>query len=49
MAVEYSFIPTQSVDVDENVLFLNGNRCCKKGFIIHNDASGVFRVKGDPR
>ena len=49
MAVEYSFIPTHSVDVDENVLFLNGNRCCKKGFIIHNDASGVFRVKGDPR
>lgn len=46
MAVEYSFIPTQSVDVDENVLFLNGNRCCKKGLIMHNDSSGVFRVKG---
>ena len=46
MAVEYSFIPTQSVDVDENILFLNGNRCCKKGLIMHNDSSGVFRVKG---
>lgn len=46
MAVEYSFIPTQSVDVDENVLFLNGNRCCKKGLIMHNDSSGVFRLKG---
>lgn len=46
MAVEYSFIATQSVDVDENVLFLNGNRCCKKGLIMHNDSSGVFRVKG---
>ena len=46
MAVEYNFIPTQSVDVDENVLFLNGNRCCKKGLIMHNDSSGVFRVKG---
>jgi hypothetical protein len=34
------------VAVDENILFLNGNRCCKKGLIIHNDASGVFRVKG---
>lgn len=46
MAVEYNFIPTQSVDVDENILFLNGNRCCKKGLIMHNDSSGVFRVKG---
>lgn len=46
MAVEYSFIPTQSIDVDENVLFLNGNRCCKKGLIMHNDSSGVFRIKG---
>lgn len=46
MAVEYSFIATQSVDVDENVLFLNGNRCCKKGLIMHNDSYGVFRVKG---
>lgn len=46
MACEYNFIPTQTVDVDENVLFLNGNRCCKKGLIMHNDNSGVFRVKG---
>ena len=46
MAVEYSFITTQSVDIDENILFLNGNRCCKKGLIMHNDSSGVFRVKG---
>lgn len=46
MAVEYNFITTQSVDVDENILFLNGNRCCKKGLIMHNDSSGVFRVKG---
>lgn len=46
MAAEYSFIPTQVVDVDENILFMNGDRCCKKGFIVHNDASGVFRLKG---
>lgn len=46
MAVEYSFISTQLVDVNENILFLNGNRCCKKGLIMHNDASGIFRVKG---
>ena len=46
MAVEYSYTLQQLVDVDENVLFLNGNRCCKKGLIMHNDNSGVFRVKG---
>jgi hypothetical protein len=46
MAVEYSYPLTQTVAVDENILFLNGDRCCKKGLIMHNDASGVFRVKG---
>ena len=46
MAVEYSYPLVQTVDVDENVLFLNGNRCCRKGLITHNDNSGIFRVKG---
>ena len=46
MAVEYSYQLVQTTDVDENILFLNGNRCCKKGLIMHNDNSGVFRVKG---
>jgi hypothetical protein len=43
---EYSFIPEQLVAVDENILFLNGDRCCKKGYVLHNDSSGVFRLKG---
>ena len=43
---EYSYPLTQNVAVNENILFLNGDRCCKKGFIVHNDASGVFRLKG---
>ena len=46
MAVEYSYPLVQAVEADENVLFLNGNRCCKKGLIMHNDNSGVFRIKG---
>ena len=46
MAVEYSYPLTQTVEVGENILFLNGERCCKKGIILHNDASGVFRIKG---
>ena len=46
MAVEYSYQLLQKAEADENVLFLNGNRCCKKGLIMHNDSSGVFRIKG---
>ena len=46
MAAEYSYPLTQNVAVNENIVFLNGDRCCKKGFIVHSDASGVFRLKG---
>lgn len=46
MAAEYSYLLTQNVAVDENILFLNGDRCCKRGYIIHNNTSGVFRLKG---
>lgn len=46
MAAEYSYPLAQTVSVDENILFLNGDRCCKKGFIVHNNTSGVFRLKG---
>jgi hypothetical protein len=46
MAVEYSYPLEQTVAQGSNVAFLNGNRCCKKGIILHNDASGVFRIKG---
>lgn len=43
---EYSYPLTQNVAANENIVFLNGDRCCKKDFIAHNDASGVFRLKG---
>ena len=46
MAAEYSYPLTQTVAVDENILFLNGDRCCKRGYILHNNTSGVFRLKG---
>lgn len=46
MAAEYSFVPSQIVAVDENVLFNNGCRACRKGFISHRDDSGVFFLKG---
>lgn len=46
MAAEYSAITVQTVAIDGNVLFDNGSRCCKKGFITHRDSSGVFRLKG---
>ena len=46
MAVEYSRIPLQTVAVNDNILFNNGNRCCRKGFISHRDDSGIFFLKG---
>lgn len=46
MAAEYSYPLTQTVAVNENILFLNGDRCCKRGYILHNNTSGVFRLKG---
>lgn len=46
MAVEYSGIALQTVAVDDNILFDNGNRACRKGFISHRDDSGIFFLKG---
>ena len=46
MAAEYSAIAAQTVAVDENVLFGNGCRACRKGFIQHRDDSGIFFMKG---
>lgn len=46
MAAEYSYIPTQEVAEDENILFLDGDRACHKGYISHRNSSGVFRIKG---
>lgn len=46
MAAEYSFVPLQTVTEDENILFSDGDRACRKGFITHRSGSGVFRLKG---
>lgn len=46
MAAEYSAVALQTVDVDDNILFNNGCRACRKGFISHRDDSGVFFLKG---
>ena len=43
---EYSRIDLQTVDVDGNIIFNNGNRACHKGFISHRDDSGIFFLKG---
>ena len=39
---EYSYVPLQVVDVDKNVIFTNGARCCKKGYVQHREDSGLF-------
>ena len=46
MAVEYSYIPVQTVAEDENILFLDGDRACRKGFVTHRSGAGLFRLKG---
>ena len=46
MAAEYSAIPVQTIGVDENVIFENGCRACRKGYIQHRDTSGIFFLKG---
>ena len=46
MAAEYSAVAVQTVAVDENILFANGCRACRKGFIQHRDDSGIFFLKG---
>ena len=46
MASEYSFVPLQTIDADENVIFMEGSRACRKGNIQHRDSSGIFFLKG---
>ena len=46
MAAEYSYPLVQTVAEDENIIFLDGDRACKKGYITHRSGSGVFRLKG---
>ena len=46
MAAEYSYGLSQVVAEDENIIFLDGDRACKKGYITHRSGSGVFRLKG---
>lgn len=46
MAAEYSYPLAQTIAEDENVIFLDGDRACKKGYITHRSGSGVFRLKG---
>ena len=47
MAAEYSYIPLQTAAVDENILFTNGSRACRKGYVQHRDNAGIFFLRGD--
>lgn len=46
MAAEYSFVPVQTVAVDENITFMDGDRACRKGYVEHRENSGIFFLKG---
>jgi hypothetical protein len=43
---EYSAVTLQTVDVDDNIIFANSFRACRKGFIEHRNDSGIFTLKG---
>ena len=43
---EYSAVALQTVDVDNNIIFANSFRACRKGFIEHRNDSGLFFLKG---
>jgi hypothetical protein len=46
MAAEYSAVALQTIEVDENIIFNNNFRACRKGFIEHRNDSGLFFLKG---
>ena len=46
MAAVYSYPLVQTVAEDENIIFIDGDRACRKGYITHRSGSGVFRLKG---
>ena len=46
MAAEYSYVPTQTIGIDENVAFMDGDRACRKGYVSHRTGSGIFFLKG---
>jgi hypothetical protein len=46
MAAEYSYPLVLTVPENENIIFLDGDRACKKGLITHRSGSGIFRLKG---
>ena len=43
---EYSNVPVQTVTTGNNVLFTNGNRACRKGYVVHRNDSGVLTLRG---
>jgi hypothetical protein len=43
---EYTAVTLQTVDVDDNIIFTNSFRACRKGFIEHRNDSGIFTLKG---
>lgn len=43
---EYTASAIQIVDADQNVLFTETPVPCSRGWVVHRDGSGVFRLRG---
>lgn len=46
MAAEYTAAALQTVDERENVRFTDAPIPCTKGYVIHREGSGIFRLMG---
>lgn len=46
MAAEYTAAQIQEVEERQNVLFTDSPIPCRKGYIVHRDGSGLFRLRG---
>ena len=46
MAAEYTAALVQTVEERQNVLFTESPIPCKKGYVVHRDGSGIFRLRG---
>lgn len=43
---EYTAVALQTVDADQNILFTEAPVPCNRGWVIHREGSGVFKLRG---
>lgn len=46
MAVEYAAVALQTVPANQNVVFTDTIIPCNKGYVVHRNGSGLFKLRG---